>query len=82
MGTGEILAPWQATRSASSTSSPNTANFGAWWLRMQRSLPLRLQISQGERTGRPSILLLEVTAGGEVFVGGDVLEIGRGTITL
>jgi len=59
-----------------------TANFGAWWLRMQRSLPVRLEISQGERTGRPSSLLLEVTAGGEVFVGGDVIEIGRGTITL
>jgi PhzF family phenazine biosynthesis protein len=59
-----------------------TANFGAWWLRMQRSLPVRLEISQGERTGRPSSLLLEITAGGEVFVGGDVIEIGRGTITL
>jgi PhzF family phenazine biosynthesis protein len=59
-----------------------TANFGAWWLCMQRRLPARLEISQGERTGRPSTLLLDVNAAREVFVGGDVLEIGRGTITL
>ncbi|HEX3604088.1 MAG TPA: PhzF family phenazine biosynthesis protein [Steroidobacteraceae bacterium] len=59
-----------------------TANFGAWHLAMQRSLPVQLQISQGEYVGRPSTLFLDVNRERQVFVGGDVLEIGRGTITL
>jgi PhzF family phenazine biosynthesis protein len=59
-----------------------TANFGGWCLAMQRPLPLELQISQGERTGRPSSLYLTVNERRQIFVGGDVLEIGRGTITL
>jgi trans-2,3-dihydro-3-hydroxyanthranilate isomerase len=59
-----------------------TANFGAWCLAMQQSLPVRVQISQGEFVGRPSTLFLEVNRDAQVFVGGDVLEIGRGVITL
>jgi trans-2,3-dihydro-3-hydroxyanthranilate isomerase len=59
-----------------------TANFGAWCLTMKRALPVQLQISQGEFVGRPSTLFLDVNRGSQVFVGGDVLEIGRGSITL
>jgi PhzF family phenazine biosynthesis protein len=59
-----------------------TANFGAWCLEMKRSLPLQLQISQGEYAGRPSTLFLDVNSERQVLVGGDVFEIGRGTITL
>src|ERR1700723_536554 len=59
-----------------------TANFGAWCLTMKRALPVQLQISQGEFVGRPSTLLLDVNRESQVFVGGDVLEIGRGSITL
>ncbi|HEY2464995.1 MAG TPA: PhzF family phenazine biosynthesis protein [Steroidobacteraceae bacterium] len=59
-----------------------TANFGAWCLAMQHALPVQLQISQGEFVGRPSALFLEVNREAQVFVGGDVLEIGRGGITL
>jgi trans-2,3-dihydro-3-hydroxyanthranilate isomerase len=59
-----------------------TANFGAWCLTMQRALPVQLQISQGEFVGRPSTLFLDVNREAQVFVGGDVLEIGRGSITL
>jgi trans-2,3-dihydro-3-hydroxyanthranilate isomerase len=59
-----------------------TANFGAWCLAMQRALPVQLQISQGEFVGRPSTLFLDVNREAQVFVGGDVLEIGRGSITL
>jgi predicted PhzF superfamily epimerase YddE/YHI9 len=49
---------------------------------MKRPLPVQLQISQGEFAGRPSTLFLDVNHEGQVFVGGDVLEIGRGSITL
>jgi trans-2,3-dihydro-3-hydroxyanthranilate isomerase len=59
-----------------------TANFGAWCLAMQQALPVQVQISQGEFVGRPSTLFLEVSGDGQVFVGGDVSEIGRGTVTL
>jgi trans-2,3-dihydro-3-hydroxyanthranilate isomerase len=59
-----------------------TANFGAWCLTMKRTLPVRLQISQGEFVARPSTLFLDVNREAQVFVGGDVLEIGRGSITL
>jgi trans-2,3-dihydro-3-hydroxyanthranilate isomerase len=59
-----------------------TANFGAWCLAMKRALPVQLQISQGEFVDRPSRLFLDVNRGSQVFVGGDVLEIGRGSITL
>jgi trans-2,3-dihydro-3-hydroxyanthranilate isomerase len=59
-----------------------TANFGAWCLAMQQTLPVRVQISQGEFVGRPSTLFLEVNREAQVFVSGDVLEIGRGVITL
>jgi len=59
-----------------------TANFGGWCLAMQRPLPVKLKISQGEQAGRPSWLFLDVTREREIFVGGDVVEIGRGTISL
>jgi trans-2,3-dihydro-3-hydroxyanthranilate isomerase len=59
-----------------------TANFGGWCLAMQRPLPVNIQISQGEFTGRPSSLFLTVNELRQIFVGGDVLEIGRGTINL
>jgi trans-2,3-dihydro-3-hydroxyanthranilate isomerase len=59
-----------------------TANFGAWCLAMQQPLPLQVQISQGEFADRPSTLFLEVNAGGQIYVGGDVLELARGTVTL
>jgi len=59
-----------------------TANFGAWCLAMQRPLPVQVQISQGELVSRPSTLFLEVNRHGQIFVGGDVLEIGAGTVTL
>jgi trans-2,3-dihydro-3-hydroxyanthranilate isomerase len=59
-----------------------TANFGGWCLAMQRPLPVNLQISQGEFVGRPSSLYLQVDARRDIFVGGDVLEIGRGSVEL
>jgi PhzF family phenazine biosynthesis protein len=59
-----------------------TANFGGWCLAMQRSLPVNLQISQGEFVRRPSSLYLHVSEQRRILVGGDVLEIGRGSISL
>jgi predicted PhzF superfamily epimerase YddE/YHI9 len=49
---------------------------------MNRERPVRIEIAQGEQTGRPSILYLDVEADRRVRVSGDVIELGRGTISL
>jgi trans-2,3-dihydro-3-hydroxyanthranilate isomerase len=58
------------------------ANLGGWWLAMNRSLPCNLMILQGEHINRPSILYLDVDAQRQIRVGGDVVELGQGLITL
>jgi PhzF family phenazine biosynthesis protein len=59
-----------------------TANLGGWMIATGRSLPLSYEISLGEYVGRPSTLYLTVDAGRRVLVGGDVMELGRGTLQL
>lgn len=59
-----------------------TANFGGWWIATAQPLPCQLQISQGEHVARPSTLFLDVDARRRIFVGGDVIEIARGTLKL
>ena len=49
---------------------------------MGRRPPLDFEISQGEIVGRPSLLQLEVNTDNEVFVGGEVIELGSGIINL
>jgi PhzF family phenazine biosynthesis protein len=59
-----------------------TANLGGWCIAVERQRPCRFEIAQGEQTGRPSILYLDVDADRRVRVSGDVVELGRGTITI
>ena len=59
-----------------------TANLGGWCLATGRALPCEFDISQGEYTGRPSALRLRVDEERNVLVSGDVVELGRGSITL
>lgn len=58
------------------------ANFGGYHLTKGGSLPFRTSIRQGDEVARPSRLDLEVDPEGRVFVTGEVIEIGRGTIDL
>jgi PhzF family phenazine biosynthesis protein len=58
------------------------ANLGSWFVAMGRRAPLEFEISQGEFIGRPSTLQLEVNSDNEVFVGGDVIEIGSGILNI
>ena len=58
------------------------ANLGGWFLAMGRRPPIDIEISQGELIGRPSLLCLEVNTDKEVFVGGDVIELGSGILKL
>ena len=64
-----------ATRSAA-------ANLGGWCLAMGTALPCEFDLAQGEYTGRPSSLRLSVDAERRVFVSGEVIELGRGTVSL
>jgi len=58
------------------------ANLGGWFIAMGRRPPLEFVVSQGEYVGRQSTLQLQVNADNEVFVGGDVIEIGSGQLNL
>ena len=58
------------------------ANLGGWCLALGRQLPLELEISQGEYTGRPAALRLRVDAARQVLVSGEVIELGRGIVNL
>src|SRR5688572_6801438 len=58
------------------------ANLGGWFLAMGRRPPLAFEVSQGDMIGRPSLLQLEVNTDNEIFVGGDVIELGSGSIVL
>jgi len=85
-GTGTALARFFFPQGTAILEDPATGsatvNFGAWLLAMQRPLPATLQISQGEFVGRPSTLYLQVDERRNIDVGGDVLEIGRGTVSI
>jgi PhzF family phenazine biosynthesis protein len=58
------------------------ANLGGWLLASGATLPLRLDVFQGEHVGRPCRLGLEVTADRRILVSGRVIEIARGAVTL
>jgi PhzF family phenazine biosynthesis protein len=57
-----------------------TANLGGWYLASGAALPLVRNISQGEMTGRPSALRLRIDAARNIFVAGEVIELGRGYV--
>jgi trans-2,3-dihydro-3-hydroxyanthranilate isomerase len=83
---GRMLARFFFPDGAAILEDPATgsacANLGGWWLAMNRDLPCKLMIYQGEQVCRPSHLYLDVDAAGQIRVGGDVIELGRGVIDL
>lgn len=58
------------------------ANLGGWLLHSKAALPASILVEQGDQTGRPCRLQLDVSADGRIQVGGRALEIGRGAVTL
>ncbi len=58
------------------------ANLGGWHVARNTALPLKRIIHQGGPINRPATLLLTVDAVGGIFVGGHVVELGSGAITL
>jgi trans-2,3-dihydro-3-hydroxyanthranilate isomerase len=58
------------------------ANLGGWLLATAAPVPARRVIAQGAQANRPSSLVLEVDAERNIFVTGEVVELGRGTLRL
>jgi PhzF family phenazine biosynthesis protein len=85
-GPGQVLARFFFANGPAMLEDPATgsatAHFGGWCLAMNRPLPVALEISQGELAGRPSTLHLEVSPDRRVRVGGEVIEVGAGSMTL
>ena len=83
----EMLVRFFFTKNAGSVSEdPATgsacANLGGYVLATAQALPLKRTLLQGEFVGRPSKLELSVDAARTIRVGGEVIELGRGTINL
>jgi PhzF family phenazine biosynthesis protein len=57
------------------------ANLGGWFVATRPGIDVERTISQGEMVLRPSTLYLSVKAG-VIRVGGDVIELARGTLAL
>jgi PhzF family phenazine biosynthesis protein len=57
------------------------ANLGGWFSVVRPKTDIVRTVSQGEAVHRPSTLYLDVTHGA-IHVGGEVIELGRGTLTL
>ena len=57
------------------------ANLGGWFTVIRPKTDVKRIVSQGEMVGRPSTLYLGVTAG-KIHVGGEVIELGTGSLSL
>ena len=57
------------------------ANLGGWHLARGKA-PVEATLMQGEAIGRPSRLGLRVDADGAIYVTGEAIELGRGSIDL
>ena len=57
------------------------ANLGGWFGATRPGADIQREVSQGEAVQRPSTLHLTVR-GGSIFVGGNVIELGSGTVEL
>jgi len=83
---GRVLARYFFSKGGAVVEDPGTgsacANLGGWLLQQGRALPVRYLVSQGEAVDRPCTLHLHVTQDQQVQVGGRVIEIGRGTVTI
>jgi PhzF family phenazine biosynthesis protein len=61
------------------------ANLGGWFSVIEARTPIKRTVAQGEAVKRPSTLYLNVewdASNPRIFVGGDVIELGRGTVNL
>jgi len=83
---GDVLARYLFLTRGVVTEDPATgsacANLAGWMLATGGVPPIRLKVRQGAQIQRPSALDLRVGADRAIHVGGEVLELGRGSISL
>jgi PhzF family phenazine biosynthesis protein len=81
-----VLARFFFPQGASICEDPATgsaaANLGGWLIAHAIARPISVEISQGAQIGRASTLFLDLTAADQISVSGEVIELGRGSITL
>jgi PhzF family phenazine biosynthesis protein len=88
-GAGEVEARFFFPSGPAVIEDPATgsacANLGGWFSVIEPRAPIKRTVSQGEAVQRPSTLYLNVewdTSNPRIFVGGDVIELGRGAVNL
>lgn len=85
-GNDEIAARFFFAKGNACAEDPATGsactNLGGWFVATQMTLPLRKRVRQGDAVGRPSALALHVSAAKDIFVSGNVVELGCGTVDL
>lgn len=85
-GDGKLLARFFFLKYGSVVEDPGTgsatANLGGWYLRQKAALPIEFAIDQGEAVNRLCRVGLTIDAQKQIRVSGQVLEIGRGTVSL
>ena len=83
-GDGALLSRYFYSQTGTMLEDPATgsatANLGGWFLAQGVRPPVSWTIAQGEATGRPSALRLRIDDRGDVFVAGEVVELGRGFV--
>ena len=82
---GTVLARFFFPSGAAILEDPATgsacANLGGWFTVVRPGADVARTVSQGEAVRRPSTLYLRVVSG-RIFVAGEVIELGRGTVEL
>ena len=82
---GRVLSRFFFPSGAAILEDPATgsacANLGGWYVATRPGADVRRTVSQGEAVKRPSTLYLGVEDG-RIRVGGDVIELARGTLAL
>lgn len=83
---GQVRARFFFPLSGAVREDPGTgsacANLGGWFIAEGAALPLHRRILQGEFVGRPCVLDLRIDGAGDIFVAGNVIELGSGEISL
>lgn len=86
IGDGAVEARFFFLKGTAVTEDPATgsacANLGGWFVARQTALPLTRVVRQGAAVRRPSRLGLHVDAAQRIFVSGDVVQLGGGTVRL
>jgi trans-2,3-dihydro-3-hydroxyanthranilate isomerase len=82
----EVVARFFFLSNGSALEDPATgsacANLGGYLIATGAQLPVSLRVRQGDAVGRPSSLSLRVDEQHNVFVSGEVIELGRGVLGL